>query len=285
MPGSLKSLFLSVVLISIIALTVIYNTQLVFESNEKVLKIVENIKTELVSCEAFVQNPKQYAVEIDDEIFPKSLPIFINSSINFECLNKSSKKHIILFWNRFYSTPYYLNQSGDSFRDNNCPVTNCEVTMDKERYNESSLVVTHMRNKWDLSTFPKYRPNSIRTVFMLYESPYHSPNMSKYNGFYNLTSTYKLDSDFPHTAYALGMRWKRNPSFNKDFDFHGKKNAFAVAIISNCRDHSRRLELINELEKYIPVDVFGNCGKNSTMTKNCPKKSEEFCKKNLVEHL
>ena len=38
-----------------------------------------------------------------------------------------------------------------------------------------------------------------------------------------------------------------------------KKN-LAAALISNCRASSKRLEFINELKKYMNVDVYGKCG-------------------------
>ena len=41
------------------------------------------------------------------------------------------------------------------------------------------------------------------------------------------------------------------------------KYEFAVAVISNCgnTEMAKRMEYINELRKYINVDVFGKCGK------------------------
>jgi hypothetical protein len=45
----------------------------------------------------------------------------------------------------------------------------------------------------------KFNSNSDkqRWIFMLYESPAHSSDFSNLNNFYNLSSTYKIESDFP----------------------------------------------------------------------------------------
>lgn len=264
--------------ISIVAFIVVflYNTQPLFQSNGKILREFQK-KIEVAfrvqsldsyphasSCQALFRTADQYTVRIDNETYPKSVPLFYNSSINFECLNQNQKKPLILFWNEFFSDPYY-SYKNNSFENNGCPVTNCETTVDKKRYDEASLVVTHMRNSFDLQEFPKYRPDYLRTVFLLYESPYHSPDFTQYNGFYNMTSTYKLDSDFAH-FYEDGMRWKKNANFKKSFDFHGQKKGMAAALISNCNDRSGRLEYIKKLSEHMRVDIYGNCG-----DKKCPE--------------
>ena len=95
-------------------------------------------------------------------------------------------------------------------------------------------------------------------------------DFSPYNDFYNLTTTYRRDSDFAgFYEEEAGIVWKKNPGFDKDYDFHGEKRErgkFAVALISNCRDRSKRMELIDRLGAYVPVDVYGKCS-----GKKCPK--------------
>ena len=58
------------------------------------------------------------------------------------------------------------------------------------------------------------------------------------------------------------MQWTHNPDFDKTRNFHGgRSNKFISAIISNCNDQSARLDYIKELSKYIPIHIYGNCGK------------------------
>lgn len=271
----MKKVLYSTIFIVVFFIAIFYNTQPLFQSNGKIL--IEKIKdafnaanessqidTNQTFCQPLFKNTNQYTVKIGNETYPKLVPLFYNNSINFECLNQNHRKPLILFWNEFFSDPYY-GHKGNSFKKNGCPVTNCEITTNKARYDEASLVVTHMRNTFNVQEFPKYRPEFLRTVFLLYESPYHSADFTQYNGFYNMTSTYKLDSDFPH-FYEEGLRWKRNPNFDKDFDFHGQKKEFAAALISNCHDKSSRLEYVRMLGKYVRLDVYGACG-----DKKCPE--------------
>ena len=43
-------------------------------------------------------------------------------------------------------------------------------------------------------------------------------------------------------------------------NFSANKPGFAVALISNCRASNNRLTLIRELQRYIPVKIYGKCG-------------------------
>ncbi len=61
------------------------------------------------------------------------------------------------------------------------------------------------------------------------------------------------------------MKWIQNPDFDKKHNFHNGRVKFVSAMISNCNDKSSRLDYINELSKYIPIDIYGKCGKP------CPK--------------
>ena len=93
----------------------------------------------------------------------------------------------------------------------------------------------------------------------------NSDDYSQFKDFFNLSATYRIDTDFPRTLNA--MVWNENTDFDADYDFHGSKKGFAAALISNCGDSSGRLEYIKELKKYVAVDVYGACG-----DKKCPKK-------------
>ena len=141
-------------------------------------------------------------------------------------------------------------------------MTSCELINDRSRVNESDLILVHLRDGY--SQFPSYRPRHQRWAFVLYESPVHSGDFSNLNGFFNLSSTYRIESDFPGFYSSIsGLIWKSNNKLDKDYTKN--KSSFAAAIISNCGGTSGRLHYIRELQKYIIVDVYGNCGKS------CPR--------------
>ena len=43
-----------------------------------------------------------------------------------------------------------------------------------------------------------------------------------------------------------------------------KKSRIITWIVSNCKTHSRREKLVNNLKKYFKIDVYGKCG-NKTL--------------------
>jgi hypothetical protein len=108
---------------------------------------------------------------------------------------------------------------------------------------------------------PKYRHTSQEWVFLLYESPKHSDDYSEYNGLFNTSATYLLKSNYISLYSAdAHMEWGYNSSFNENEDFSANKTEFAAAIISNCNDNSKRIDFIKELQRYIPLTIYGKCG-------------------------
>ena len=111
-----------------------------------------------------------------------------------------------------------------------CPISNCEITEDRTKYNVSDLVLIHMWDKIDRP--PTYRPPNQRWVFLMYESPIRTrKNLSVWNNLFNMTSTYMIDSDFPGFYESeANFFWKENKTFNKNFNFYGNKTKFAAAV-------------------------------------------------------
>lgn len=213
-------------------------------------------------CNPLKDNSKQFKIKINNEYYPKSVTLTRNKSIDFACLNTYSVKRI-LFWNSFFGREDYNFGIGrmKPFAKNRCPVLNCEITTDKSKLNQSNYVITHMRSSFQ--NIPNSRPFNQKWIFMLLESPVHASDFKPYKNLFNLTYTYKRDSNFPGGYEMLSyMYWEHNDVFNENLDFHKEKTDFSAAVISNCASKSPRLRYINQLRNYISVDLFGKCGKN-----------------------
>jgi hypothetical protein len=209
-------------------------------------------------------------VNIDGRSYPQHVPLYLNKSVNFECLNRNLITKKILYWNDYFEIKDFGFGLGKSepFVKNNCPVTNCEIFNDKKRLNESDFVLVHMRNWFE--SVPFNRPENQRWIFYLFESPSHSGDMQPYNGVFNYTATYRIGEEFD-SVYGTGshLLWEENKSYDPNANFYGAKDKMAVAVISHCGAGSRRLDYIKEMQSYIAVDVFGNCGKP------CPNKFKD----------
>lgn len=223
------------------------------------------------SCNPIIENaPSQFRVLIDGEIYPKIIPSYHNTSLNFTCLNRLKRRpSVILLWNEYnvwHDWRYGLG-SRTPFIKNKCPVTNCEITKDKSRLNESDLVLVHMIHKVKKNDLPLDRPRSSRLVFFRSESNIYSAIFNEMNGLFNMTSTFRTDSDFVPFYYGnVEFEWRLNPDFDPDHDYLKPKTGLAIFLVSHCTAYSKRMDYARQMQKYMPVDIIGECGQSCNIT-------------------
>ena len=228
-------------------------------------KTVTNIDqtTKQQSCDIIHKDYNQYYHDFDGVKYPQYLYLSQNYSINFDCLNNSSPMKQILVWTKFYGGADFGYGIGKvkPFKDHNCPVTNCELTNDKDRVNQSDFVLVWLTDNLE-KEIPKMRPEKQRWVAGVIESPIHTPSYTRFNGVFNLTADYQIESEFG-INYESQKRflWGLNATFDESHDFSQGKTGFIGALISNCNAwHNKRLEYINNLRKYVDVTIHGRCG-------------------------
>ncbi|CAF1010158.1 unnamed protein product, partial [Brachionus calyciflorus] len=178
----------------------------------------QNYNEQLSNCEPVYKNRQIYQAIFNGSLYPKSIPLFLNRTINFECMQKTEQIKKNLLWTPFFGDwSYYFGLGVETpFVKQNCPVTKCELTNEKSLLNYSDFVIVHMGDS--ISEPPNYRPENQRWIFSLYESPRHSSNFKKFRSFFNMTSSYRIDSDIPHFyEYEGKMEWQKNESFNESY--------------------------------------------------------------------
>jgi hypothetical protein len=118
--------------------------------------------------------------------------------VNFQFLNSAKNIKTILLWTKFKGTPLpetnYETGYVKPFELFNCPVTNCELTYDRNKINQSDLVLFHLRNKIDY--IPIRAKENQRFVHVVYESQIYCHLCTKYRGTFNFTAYYGLNSDY-----------------------------------------------------------------------------------------
>lgn len=232
----------------------------------------QNKYKSLDKSNCLIKNQKQFYVNISGVKYPKFVPLYENRSLDFKCLNSSNTKKTILLWTKFKGLPLplidYKTGYVKPFESFNCPVTNCELTYDRNKLNQSDLVLFHLRNRIDY--FPtRTRPNQ-RFVHIIFESPINCHLCTKYENVFNLSATYTLNSDFTSIYWSdAGLEWKENKSFDVNYDFFSNKTNFSAAIISNCDDTNLRMSYLNTLKNYIDLDLYGKCGQLKCDHNNC----------------
>ena len=154
----------------------------------------------------------------------------------------------------------------------------CRITYDKKEYEHSDLVIFHGRGS-------DFKPNNLpdrsqrspqqRWAYYCRESPVHSgytatgePSESRrfLNGLqFNWTMTYMLNSDIENRYYRIVLgRHDGSPN-----EHYFKRDKMAAAVLRNCKED--RLHYIQELQKYMEVDIYGGCG-----THRCPISGDCF---------
>ena len=118
-------------------------------------------------------------------------------------VGKRRRKKILIYTPLFGSIPWWqipYNYNFTSFEGPLCPVYDCIVTYDKNQLSSSDLVLFH---GWDLpstdhmkSISKNERSPNQHWLFFMHESPVYSYfNAPSLNGIFNLTASYRSDSD------------------------------------------------------------------------------------------
>ncbi|KAK0094692.1 hypothetical protein PV326_010292 [Microctonus aethiopoides] len=219
-------------------------------------------------------------------------------------LNSSTK--LILFWNTMFGDETFYFGHGDIFK--NCPElnsgNNCYATHDRNIINiENYNAILFHGSELLINDLPNKRNKNQYYIFTNLESPVNRPLVdSLFENYFNLTMTYRLDSDIPWPYNVIRDRdsgnvvWPIHPDilwkmplanatdkkqmssreWIKDTEWIKGKTKTAVWFVSNCRSKSGREKYVEELEKYIDVDIYGRCG-----NKHCAK--DEDCFGTIVE--
>ncbi|XP_057368439.1 alpha-(1,3)-fucosyltransferase C-like [Daphnia carinata] len=194
--------------------------------------------------------------------------------------NKRNHLKSILVWNSPERIETAVFGSGhEPFVRHGCDVSQCEIF-----HNETALplkdydaIIMNMHVIW-LTELPyfKRRPHQ-RFIFMTQESPASMflLNVNKLKNYFNWTMSYRLNSDIqflygriqpgpsaPKTAMERRrlIETMQQPSVK---NYAVNKNRLAAWMASHCETPSLRETYVNQLKKFISIDVYGECGKLS----------------------
>lgn len=199
----------------------------------------------------------------------------------------------ILMWTKEFSPFNYSEMGQQFFKNKNCEFQNCFVTNNKSYFQNVIYfdVITFNAMNIKDTIPPLERSIDQLYVFASMDPPglYRMP--SSYKGFFNLTYTYKLDSDVP--LRFLIVRNDKGEIIGPNKDMHWidikdmkptsdeikkklqNKNKAVAWFVSNCHAPNQREDYVQklsvELDKYeLKVDIFGVCG-----YLECPKFTKE----------
>ncbi|XP_026333255.1 alpha-(1,3)-fucosyltransferase C-like [Hyposmocoma kahamanoa] len=177
----------------------------------------------------------------------------------------------------------FVEREQNAFVNRQCTFRNCFITENPNYFNDILAFDIIMFDSLTLdedTELPSERSPYQKYVFSAWEPAAFHLLHERYNGYFNLTWTYKLDSDIP-LPYVI-IKDQSNEVIGPKMDMHWldlsqmnetstyirnklqKKHIAAACFVSNCEPTDRMdfiYELKKELNKYgHRLDVYGVCG-------------------------
>ncbi|XP_051881127.1 4-galactosyl-N-acetylglucosaminide 3-alpha-L-fucosyltransferase 9-like [Pristis pectinata] len=167
---------------------------------------------------------------------------------NIFASQQEDNETIVLIWLWPFGQTFELNSCESEFN-----IRDCHLTVDKNMYNKSHAVLIHHRDiSGDLSNLPSQpRPIFQKWVWMNLESPTHTPKKTELDRLFNLTLTYRRDSDIPVPYGSLTIN--KVPSA---FELPSK-SSLVCWVVSNWNSDHARVKYYNELYKYVEINTYG----------------------------
>lgn len=135
-------------------------------------------------------------------------------------------------------------------------IDGCKITVDRRAYPQADAVVVHHRDVQSVNVkLPSEpRPRAQKWIWMNSESPTHTFIALRLEHIFNLTMSYRIDSDiFVPYGYLVP-----SPPTSRS---HPLRSLFVAWVVSNWSKNHARVAFYNQLRQYIQVDVFGNAGR------------------------
>uniref|UniRef100_A0A8D0H4H2 Fucosyltransferase n=1 Tax=Sphenodon punctatus TaxID=8508 RepID=A0A8D0H4H2_SPHPU len=175
-------------------------------------------------------------------------PSQIPESGNSTTPKKASPEQTILIWTWPFGHRVTLLKCSEFFG-----LPDCHITDNRTLYPTADAVIMHHRDVYsDLRKLPQGpRPPSQFWIWFNLESPSHSPNLKLMDKRFNMTMSYRRDSDI-FTPYGW-LEILREP---QNFSVPAKSKLVAW-VVSNWNKQSRRVRYYEELKNVINVDVYG----------------------------
>ncbi|XP_041725459.2 alpha-(1,3)-fucosyltransferase 4-like [Coregonus clupeaformis] len=138
-------------------------------------------------------------------------------------------------------------------------ICGCVLTDDQRMYPWADAVIMHHREIATNATAlpPDPRPSGQKWIWMNFESPSHTRGLRRFEGMFNLTMTYRADSDiFLPYGYLVP---RLHPHANGPHTRPRRPHLLAW-VISNWSESQARVVYYRRLANYVGVDVFGRAG-------------------------
>ena len=191
------------------------------------------------------------------------LPIYSNIVSGFrnhetnQIMNSPPEETVMIQLRNGFFAKQSLYQAFTTASNN--PFSKCKVNRCKYLPRNTTMIpgvlIFHSRAPPEL---PAKRLPSQKYIFFTRESEVHEHPVQVR---YNLTMTHRRDSDIPVPHFYVEKRGDKNKQVLKHaVNFATGKPKKVAWVVSNCNTQSKREIYVNELKKYIKIDIYGKCG-------------------------
>ncbi|KAG7496188.1 alpha-(1,3)-fucosyltransferase 9-like [Solea senegalensis] len=152
---------------------------------------------------------------------------------------------VVLVW--FWPFGARFDLSCDTYN-----IKRCVLTADKSLYDEAHGVLIHHRDirRDNLPKDP--RPWFQKWVWFNMEAPTNAQQVPHIDELFNLTSSYRLESNIPVPYGHLEPRASGEETFQVP-----PKDKLVCWIVSNWNPNHRRVQFYSELKKHVNITVYG----------------------------
>lgn len=210
---------------------------------------------------------------------------------------KKSDLVYMLMWTSSITDPFaWIDTDQETFISRKCLYQNCFITNDMAYFTDIlhfDVILFNAVNLQSDTEKPSSRSLEQVYIFVGMQASSNYPVPDTYNGFFNRTWTYKLDSDiyFGHIIIKdnqdniigprKNMHWmdvKNMRPISKYIKHKLRKKSVAAAwFASNCKTNSKREHFVSLLKDELArfghrIDIFGSCG-----DLECPVDRMEEC--------
>uniref|UniRef100_A0A914QJ50 Fucosyltransferase n=1 Tax=Panagrolaimus davidi TaxID=227884 RepID=A0A914QJ50_9BILA len=164
----------------------------------------------------------------------------------------------------------------------------CQYSENRMLYHLAAVSIFHAKGfKMDSIISSNKTSNRINLFFSMEAEPNAQIPKNIPNDFFNLTMTYRKDSDFwiPYDEFVeIQSHEKNNENFvwtdKQVNEIIAKKSKLAVQFVSNCNTHSKRETYLSELQKLLNLTIYGKCN-DQTFPKGAEKEIKEILEKHF----
>lgn len=145
----------------------------------------------------------------------------------------------------------------------------CNLTQDRSLYNQSEAVVFHIESHPRKEDYPAYQLSFQKWVMIEDEAPPQTNiswprklTMDYIKHHFNITTTTSASST---VRLAAGYKLDLDPTLEKtlneqNINYSANKTRYVAWFVSHCETQGHREDYVEELKKYIDIDVYGACG-------------------------